>query len=79
MLYFSHEKIDARKLSTEGHPQIRSQAIHLKKSGRTHRETSDITGVHVSTIARSTKLISENTPMQYESRKEVDALAVAVV
>jgi len=50
------EKIDARKLSTEAQQQIRNQAIRLKKSGRTYKEISEITCVHVSTIARWYKM-----------------------
>ena len=44
--------IDARKLPTEAQQQIRNQAIHLKKSGKTYDEVSDITSVHKSTIVR---------------------------
>lgn len=44
------EKFDARKLSTEAQQQIRNQAIRLKKSGRTYKEISEITGVHPSAI-----------------------------
>jgi len=40
----SMEKIDARKLSTEAQQQIRNQAIRLRKSGRTYKDISEITG-----------------------------------
>jgi len=46
------EKIDARKFTTEAQQQIRNQAIRLKKSGRTYKEISQITGVHTSAIGR---------------------------
>jgi len=46
------ENTDARKLSTEAQQQIRNQAIRLKRSGRTYREISEITGVHFTTICQ---------------------------
>ncbi len=45
-----HKKIDTRKLSTEAQQQIRNQAVRLKRSGRTYKEISEITGVHYTTI-----------------------------
>ena len=46
------EKIDARKLSTEVQQQIRNQSIRLRKHRKTYKEISEITGVHLNTIAR---------------------------
>jgi len=46
------EKIDARKLSTEAQQQIRNQAIRLKEAGRTYKEISEITGVHLTTACK---------------------------
>ena len=51
---------DARKLSTEAQQQIRNQAIRLRKSGRTYKEISEITDVHLSTIARWHKAYERN-------------------
>ncbi len=51
MIQLCMEKIDARKLSTEAQQQIRNQSIRLRKSGKTYREISEITGVHLNAIA----------------------------
>lgn len=46
------KKIDVRKLSTDAQQEIRYQVIRLKKQGRCHKEISDITGVHRSSISK---------------------------
>ena len=49
-------KIDARKLSTEAQQQIRNQSIRLRKQGKTYKKISEVTGVHLNTIARWCKV-----------------------
>mgnify|MGYP002640439020 FL=1 len=63
------EKIDARKLSTEAQQQIRDQVIRLKKSGRTYKEISEITGVHASGIGRWYRAYKKEGPKAIRIKK----------
>ena len=63
------EKIDARKLSTEAQQQIRDQVIRLKKSGRTYKEISEITGVHTSGIGRCCRAYKREGPKAIRIKK----------
>ena len=63
------EKIDARKLSTEAQQQIRNQAIRLKKSGRTYKEISEITGVHTSAIGQWYRAYQREGPKAIRIKK----------
>jgi len=46
------KKNDVRKLSTDAQQEIRYQVIRLKKQGRLHKEISEITGIHRSSISK---------------------------
>ena len=63
------EKIDARKLSTEAQQQIRNQAIRLKKSGRTYKKISEVTGVHQSAIGRWYRAYQREGPKAIRIKK----------
>ena len=63
------DKIDARKLSTDAQQQIRNQAIRLKKSGRTYKEISEVTGVHQSAIGRLYRAYQRQGPKAIRIKK----------